>query len=67
MEMQPVPHITRVNGNGWTNLDTHVFEKHTDYKEKLAEFQRSNSKGILLSLMLRVKMRRIFMIGSSGW
>ena len=38
--------ITRVKGNGWTNLDTHVFEKHTDYKEKLAEFQRSNSKGI---------------------
>ena len=38
--------ITRVKGNGWTNLDTHVFEKHTDYKEKLAEFQGSNSKGI---------------------
>ena len=27
-----------VNENGWTNLDAHVFEKHTDYKEKLAEF-----------------------------
>ena len=38
--------ITRVKGNGWTNLETHVFEKHTDYKEKLADSQRSNSKGI---------------------
>ena len=35
-----------MKGNGWTNLDTHVFEKHADYKEKLADFQRSNSKGI---------------------
>ena len=32
--------ITRVKGNGWTN------EKHTDYKEKLLEFQRSYTKGI---------------------
>jgi hypothetical protein len=36
----------RVKGNGWTNLDSHIFDKHADCKERLAEFQKSNHKGI---------------------
>ena len=41
-----MPHHSRGRESGLTNLDTHVFEKHTDYKKKPAKFQRNNSKGI---------------------
>jgi hypothetical protein len=36
----------RVKGNGWTNLDDHVFAKHKDCKEKLADFRKITNKGI---------------------
>ena len=36
----------RVKRNGWGNLDSHVFDKHADCADKLAEFRKSNTKGI---------------------
>ena len=36
--------IVCVKGNCWTNLNAHVFEKHRETIEKLADLQRSNTK-----------------------
>jgi hypothetical protein len=36
----------RVKGNGWSNLDSHLFTKHLDCKAKLAESKKSANKSI---------------------
>ena len=38
---------TRVKGNGWSNLDSHLFGKHGDWLDKLEVHKKSNASGFV--------------------